>query len=866
MDPIKNKKVRFNASKTVAEAKQSEDLATIYFCRDANRIILNHKDYSGISREELNEAISTASADFKGTFNTLEELQAVENPNNNDYGFVIRTVEPGSTYYDRYKYVENTQTWIYEFSIESTDFTPEQLAALNSGIRKSIGIGSIAEGAIDNLANGKNSHAEGEYNIAEGIGAHAEGRRTKAIGNGAHAEGYNNGSTDWNIAEGYGSHVEGTNTQALGLATHAEGIQTKAKGDYSHAEGYYVQAVGVESHAEGSSTKADGEGSHAEGCNTIANGRFSHAEGMNTVAMGAAAHVSGSYNHPCDRAIFQVGVGSSTNKRDVITIIKGATPAAELNGNIYIINVGGYDGQFPSTGTPSAKSLQEVIAAIQKGLPNDIIRSQTDATIINKDSQNNIINLVYLRAADATNNLAGLMTAADKAKLNEYPGYSTLHAILIGIEDKIPDQASSDNKLADKNFVNSSIATNTATFRGTYTMYEQIPTTGIDNNDYVFLVTTDNVGNTVYKRFKYNANQQAPGWVFEYDLNNSSFTAEQWATIQSGITNILVQKINNLPIKKGTGDQSLISTEGGNVASYKGAVALGKNNGAKQEYTYCFGENNESIGWDSFAIGTSNRILRHMAMAIGRQNTSSAWAGIAIGLGLQTFDNQTDDNNNGEIAIGRYNSPAKDKIFTIGCGTTDNNRKNALEIDVNGKVSFPQENTSITNILQTLNKLVDLTKTITISDGKIPPAYKGNFSTDKFTYTQKGVVLSFANTSVFKLDQATTNYGKVLVATLYQEITQTTPNYLTITAPTGYKISSIALAMRTFSDSYPIGVAFDDASPTQVYATTETPLYRRYATPQSSSILNIVGTDTTGVTAYKWLCFTMFEVELVLDI
>lgn len=103
------------------------------------------------------------------------------------------------------------------------------------------------------------------------------------------------------------------------------------------------------------------------------------------------------------------------------------------------------------------------------------------------------------------------------------------------IEDLIPNQATPSNQLADKDFVNSSIATNTANFLGTYTSLadiEAIPNP--TNNDYAFLQTTDQAGNTVYKRYKYSADTTQ--WLYEYDLNNSSFTAEQWATINSGLT------------------------------------------------------------------------------------------------------------------------------------------------------------------------------------------------------------------------------------------------------------------------------------------------------------------------------------------
>lgn len=95
------------------------------------------------------------------------------------------------------------------------------------------------------------------------------------------------------------------------------------------------------------------------------------------------------------------------------------------------------------------------------------------------------------------------------------------------IKDVIPSQASSTNQLADKEFVNSSIATNTANFIGTFNSIDELPTTGVTNNDYAFVVT-----NNVYSRYKWNETS----WLFEYELNNSSFTQEQWETINAGLT------------------------------------------------------------------------------------------------------------------------------------------------------------------------------------------------------------------------------------------------------------------------------------------------------------------------------------------
>lgn len=125
------------------------------------------------------------------------------------------------------------------------------------------------------------------------------------------------------------------------------------------------------------------------------------------------------------------------------------------------------------------------------------------------------------------------------------------------INGKIPAQATSDNQLADKAFVNSSIATTTATFMGTVTAADDTEAaaqtalssiTGMDDNDYAFVVVpnTPQVGVDKYKRYKYNGS----AWIYEYTLNNSSFTANQWAAINSGITDSKVSAYDGYATSK----------------------------------------------------------------------------------------------------------------------------------------------------------------------------------------------------------------------------------------------------------------------------------------------------------------------------
>ena len=104
--------------------------------------------------------------------------------------------------------------------------------------------------------------------------------------------------------------------------------------------------------------------------------------------------------------------------------------------------------------------------------------------------------------------------------------------------DAPPDMLAGARSTAE--FVNSSIATNTANFAGTYTSESEFPARAT-NNDYLFLDTVDEEGNKVFKRYKYIGSSTE--WIYEYTLNNSSFTAAQWAAIQSGITSEIVNDI-----------------------------------------------------------------------------------------------------------------------------------------------------------------------------------------------------------------------------------------------------------------------------------------------------------------------------------
>jgi len=229
----------------------------------------------------------------------------------------------------------------------------------------------------------------------------------------------------------------------------------------------------------------------------------------------------------------------------------GVLDHINLDGTEYDIqDAGAY--RKPQGGIPKsdlADGVKESLTKADQAAPqsNTYNKGEVDTKLSEKANANN----VYTK------------TEADE-RLAQKANASDVNSAIGSINAKIPRDASSDNLLATELFVNSSISTSTATFRGTYNLvsdlslavnasHEQIATklgtvvSGEDNNDYAFVqiptsATTPTVISSV-ERYKYNGTS----WAFEYALNNSGFTAAQWAAINSGITSSLVTKLGNLP-------------------------------------------------------------------------------------------------------------------------------------------------------------------------------------------------------------------------------------------------------------------------------------------------------------------------------
>lgn len=168
----------------------------------------------------------------------------------------------------------------------------------------------------------------------------------------------------------------------------------------------------------------------------------------------------------------------------------------------------------------------------------DIVALSADEEL-NAESKNPLQNQAIAKIVPAT--------ASPDNKLIVQSQITGLTADVETIKNIIPNTASETNELADKNFVNSTVGTNTANYiYKTESGGEKVPFSSVaeleayagtvTNNDYAFVSGIDENGNAYYDRYKAYVNDGVVTWAKEYRLNNSSFTAEQWAAIQSGIT------------------------------------------------------------------------------------------------------------------------------------------------------------------------------------------------------------------------------------------------------------------------------------------------------------------------------------------
>lgn len=158
------------------------------------------------------------------------------------------------------------------------------------------------------------------------------------------------------------------------------------------------------------------------------------------------------------------------------------------------------------------------------------------------------------KVATNTTAIAANQTSIAAEKSRAETAESGLDSKINNIQDIIPSTASTTNELADKAFVNSTIQTATANFRGNWADWAAVPTvdTGYPEdyansrvptvNDYLVVANASDYSmgelNGTW-RFKYTGTWSEDGkdsWLPEYQVNEEPLTMAQLAALNSGIT------------------------------------------------------------------------------------------------------------------------------------------------------------------------------------------------------------------------------------------------------------------------------------------------------------------------------------------
>lgn len=223
-----------------------------------------------------------------------------------------------------------------------------------------------------------------------------------------------------------------------------------------------------------------------------------------------------------------------------------------------------------------------------------------------------LINIETSSRKEADNNLKSLIKVERAERIVDEEALdrsiTKVESSLNNVVNLIPVQATTTNQLADKDFVNSSITSNTADFIGTFNSLEELEAYSgtVANNDYAFVVKKDESGNTIYDRYKYNGS-----WIFEYSLNNSSFTSEQWKAINSGITADIVALIKKFSLETVYPVGSIYTST--NATSPATLFGFGTWQRIKDKFLLAAGDNFEAgkTGGSSSITLTSENLPRH---------------------------------------------------------------------------------------------------------------------------------------------------------------------------------------------------------------------------------------------------------------
>lgn len=565
------------------------------------------------------------------------------------------------------------------------------------------------------LKDGYDGGGIGTNNASGNYGSFAEGYDNTASGEyGSHAEGF------LNTASGDSAHVEGQENTATHSAAHAEGRKTNATNNGAHAEGNYSDASGVASHAEGWGSKnyhniASGDGSHTEGICTRSQNYAEHAQGAANVSHKTASNAATNWQGDGNHTLHSIGNGQNLNTQsNAVEVMQ--------NADVYIKGVGDYDGVHikSEAGYETVKTLQQVINGKQDTLTagqNIVITNNTISAVVDAGFQ---VEVVQTLPETGEANTIYFVPKAGGANPDAYDEYMYINNAWEKIGSTEVDLSNYYNKTEvdgllsgkqDKLTAGNNITINGTTISANDTTYSAGTNIDITDNAIKAVGYRYNTTNGAFAEGDRDVvegettfiKSTATGLMSHAEGSNTkangrSSHAEGQETIASGYYSH--SEGYKSKAQKGTchaeGNNTTASGDAAHAEGYS-TTASGKFAHAEGSSTQATGDSAHTEGSYAIAIGSSSHAEGTRTKANGNNSHTEGASTVTNGSNTHAEGRFTKTLCNSEHAQGSYNVSHKatnstssfdgnagNTIHSIGIGTAEDARKNAVEVMQNG--------------------------------------------------------------------------------------------------------------------------------------------------------------------------------------
>ena len=204
---------------------------------------------------------------------------------------------------------------------------------------------------------------------------------------------------------------------------------------------------------------------------------------------------------------------------------------------------------------------------------------------------------------------------------------SDVAADLAEIDGMIPNEASAQNKLADKNYVDTQIRENASTYRGSFAtkaalvavQWQTSDSTAehyVDDNDNAVVMADESNGGACW-RYIYTV---GTGWEPQYKINDSAMTEAQLAALNSGATAAKIASIEDKYEKPETGIPKTDMAQAVQESLQKADDALPKAQGAANAGKLMGVDTSGNVKYvpvDNALSGTSENPVQNKAVKAG---------------------------------------------------------------------------------------------------------------------------------------------------------------------------------------------------------------------------------------------------------